>query len=138
MHKRLGRWIVAALISASVSPPVSAHHSYMYTAFDQCQSTSIEGEIERVSWKAPHVWFTVRTGDSTVYEVEWVGLGNLINQGIEAADLPVGDHVVVTGSKHPSSNVISLLTEVRVIEDEFHWSRTFPVPVYPQKRCSAL
>ena len=126
--------IAAGVISASLSFSVAAHHSYMNAPFDPCQSKSIEGEIQHVIWNAPHVWLTVKADDSTVYQVEWTGPVNLANEGVEAADLPVGGRIVVTGSPHLSSNAISLLKEVRVGASELNWSRTFPLPT---GRCPA-
>jgi len=137
MGNRPSARIAAAVVSASLSSPLAAHHSYINTPFDPCQAKSIEGEIQQVTWKAPHVWFTVKVDDSTVYQVEWVGLVNLVREGIEAADLPVGGRIVVTGSPHPSSNAISLLTGVRVIAGELNWSRAFPIMVRTTQNCSA-
>jgi hypothetical protein len=135
MDKRPTAWVATAMISASLSSPLAAHHSYINSPFDPCQSKSIEGEIQGVTWKAPHVWFTVKLDDSTDYQVEWVGPAGLVNwivtppRVIEAADLPVGGRIRVTGSPHPSQNVISLLTEVRVITGELNWSRPRPAMV---------
>jgi hypothetical protein len=125
LDKRRTASLAAAVISASVSFPVAAHHSYMNAPFDPCQSKSIEGQIQQVTWNAPHVWLTVKADDSTVYQVEWTGPANLANEGVEAADLPVGGRIFVTGSPHLSSNAISLLQEVRVSGSELNWSRSF-------------
>jgi hypothetical protein len=125
MDKRLIASMAAAAISTSSSFPLSAHHSYINSPFDACQSRSIEGEIQQVTWKAPHVWLTIKVDDSTVYQVEWVGPANLVNDGVEAADLPVGQRIVVTGSPHRSSNALSLLKEVRVSASELNWARSF-------------
>jgi hypothetical protein len=126
MDKRPTAWSAAAVISASLSSPLAAHHSYINSPFDACTSKSIEGEIQQVAWKAPHVWLTVKADDSAVYQVEWGGLMNLVNEGIEAADLPLGGRIRVTGSPHPSENAISLLTEVRVVTGDLNWSRPRP------------
>jgi hypothetical protein len=107
MARQLTACIAAGVISASLSFSVAAHHSYMNAPFDPCRSKSIEGEIQQVTWNAAHVWLTVKADDSTVYQVEWTGPANLANGGIEAADLPVGGRIVVTGSPHLSSNAIS-------------------------------
>jgi hypothetical protein len=138
MDKRPALCIVAALASTSLSTPVSAHHSYRLAGFDPCESTSIEGVIQRVTWKDPHVFLTVSTGDKTVYQVEWFGLAKMSVEGIQLENLRVGDRIVVTGSKHPSSdfNLVSLLTEVRIPESELDWSRPFPADGDPQLPCA--
>src|SRR5688572_24968019 len=120
MDNRAALSLVAAVV-ASVAAPVAAHHSYINSPFDVCQTRSIEGAIQEATWNGPHVWLTLKVDDATVYRVEWTGPAQLQNQGIKAADLPVGARVAVTGSPHLSEKALSLVTEVRVVGGELNW-----------------
>jgi hypothetical protein len=125
---------VAATFLASVSAPVAAHHSYMNSPFDACQKRSIEGQLQEAKWDGPHVWLTVKLDDATIYRVEWTGPAQLANQGVEAAGLPIGARIAVTGSPHKSDHALSLLTEVRAVGGELNWSRQFTMA---DRQCSA-
>jgi hypothetical protein len=125
---------VAATFLASVSAPVAAHHSYINSPFDACQKRSIEGTLQEAMWNGPHVWLTVKVDDATIYRVEWTGPAQLANQGVEAADLPIGARIAVTGSPHTSDHALSLLTEVRAVAGELNWSRQFTMAA---SQCSA-
>jgi uncharacterized protein DUF6152 len=75
---------------------VRAHHSY--AAFDQDQTVSVEGTLERLLYINPHTILTLRTKDSTVYTAEWNAAFQLERMGVDSEALKVGDVIIVTGS----------------------------------------
>jgi hypothetical protein len=89
-----------------------------------------------VLWANPHVVITLETEDSGTYVVEWRDLRRLTREGIADGSLKAGERIVVTGSRHrnPDRNVVTLLTEVRRIGDDWTWSR--PASVNPPKLCT--
>jgi len=117
---------------------VHAHHSYgMF--FDLCTRVTIEGHVENVQWKNPHVWIDLKTDEGTAYRVEWTSLQNLAAAGVVAGALKAGDRVVVTGSPprdpallpDPAVNVVSALTQIRRGSDGWSWGRA-PGPTPPE------
>jgi hypothetical protein len=114
-----------------------AHHSYG-TFFDLCTRLTIEGQVESVQWKSPHVWLDVKTDDGTVHHTEWTGPQNLERDGVRPDSVKAGDRILVTGSpfKDPAVirqsypafkgdsvlNVISALTQVRRPSDGWNWT----------------
>ena len=68
-------------------------------------SVTIEGRVENIQWKDPHVWINLTTDGGTAYRVEWTSSQGLSNRGITAESLKAGDRLVVTGSpmKDPAS-----------------------------------
>ena len=86
-------WMASAL-------SVSAHHSHPLF-YDQCKSVTIEGRVENVLWKNPHVWLDLTIDDGTTYHAEWTSLeGVTRNGGLGSAQaaLAAGARVVVTGN----------------------------------------
>ena len=137
------RRVVIALATAVGiwAAPFSAHAHHSYGAFfDLCRSVTIEGRVENIQWKDPHVWINLTTDGGTAYRVEWTSLRGLSNRGITAESLKAGDRVVVTGSpmKDPASikdpavkalmpdpasasTVVSALTQIRRVSDSWSW-----------------
>ena len=82
-----------------------AHHS-TYASFDESKVIELEGNITRVSWRNPHVRFTVSVADESGNEVSWkietTSVSHLRNQDVPKSLLKVGDSVRVAGnpSKH--------------------------------------
>jgi Family of unknown function (DUF6152) len=78
-----------------------AHHSHGLI-YDLCKSVTIEGRIETVQWKDPHIWIDLKMDDGTTYHAEWTSLRGLANNGVAAPQeaLRFGARVVITG--HPS------------------------------------
>jgi hypothetical protein len=126
--------LTIGLLAFTAGGSAGAHHSY--AQFDRCQSVSIEGEIERVSWANPHVVITLRADDSQTYRIEWFDLQGLARAGIATGTLQPGDRVVVTGSESRDTErkIVTLLTEVRRAGDGWSWSR--PFPVNPPRPCA--
>jgi hypothetical protein len=86
---------------ATLASSADAHHSHPYF-YDECQSITIEGRVEKVDFKDPHTWIVLRLDDGTAYTVDWAGLSRLTNDRVigPAKDALVsGARVVVTGNR---------------------------------------
>jgi hypothetical protein len=60
MTQRLA--MLAAILSGATL--AHAHHSHPYF-YDECKSITVEGRVERVEFKDPHTWISIRrAGDS--------------------------------------------------------------------------
>ena len=132
--------ILAATISiATAASTAYAHHSYG-AFFDLCTSVTIEGRIDSIEWKNPHVWIDLTT-DGGAYRAEWTSLQGLSSRGVATDALKVGDRVAVTGSpmRDPASirdpavralmpdpasaaKVVSALTQIRRVSDGWSWA----------------
>jgi Family of unknown function (DUF6152) len=85
--------VLAVVIASSV--PARAHHSHP-AFYDACTSVTIEGQIDSVQWKNPHVLLDVTTTDGKEYRADWTSMGALERNKIEPPK--VGDRVVITGN----------------------------------------
>lgn len=95
------RLVIASLfVLLLTSPSVHAHHSFAAN-FDLGKTIEIEGVIQSVIWKNPHVRLKVMTNggtaDERVWEVESHSLSNLHRQAIDSTVLVVGDKVKLAG-----------------------------------------
>jgi len=100
MRRSLVIW-AGILYGAGVAPSAYAHHSHPYF-YDECQSVTIEGRIERVEFKDPHTRVVLRLADGAAYTVDWAGLRGLTRDGIigpAKAALVFGARVVVAGNR---------------------------------------
>ena len=78
-----------------------AHHSHPYF-YDQCNSVTIEGRVDRVEFKDPHTWIVLRTDDGTAYTVDWAPMSRLTTEeviGRAKEALVPGARVVVTANR---------------------------------------
>ena len=97
--------LAAILYLATLASPASAHHSHPYF-YDECNSITIEGRVERVDFKDPHTLIFLRLDDGTVFTVDWAGLGQLTTRriiGPAKEALVFGARVAVTGNRIRSS-----------------------------------
>jgi hypothetical protein len=85
--------VLAVVIASSV--PARAHHSHP-AFYDECTSVTIEGEIESVQWKNPHVLIDLTTSDGKAYRADWTSVTALGRRSIEPPK--AGDRVVITGN----------------------------------------
>jgi len=110
--------IVASLLTAG---SVIAHHGY--TEYDRNATVALEGTIKRVVWANPHVVLTLETQEKGEYSVEWGAVAQLTRQGISAASVRQGDHLIVTGSinRNPDKRILTLLREISRPADGWHW-----------------
>ena len=88
-------WLCAAVSSAY------AHHSHPYF-YDECNSITIEGQVERVEFKDPHTWIVLKLDDGRAFTVDWAPLSRLTNDriiGPAKEALVFGARLVVTGNR---------------------------------------
>src|SRR4051812_32843315 len=50
-----------------------AHHSHQ-TFYDPCKPVTIEGRIESIEWKDPHILLDLDLDDGRTYHAEWISL----------------------------------------------------------------
>jgi hypothetical protein len=92
--------LAATALCIGAAASVRAHHSHAMF-YDPCKSLTIEGRVERVTWKQPHILFDVTLDDGTLYHAEWMGLRELTTRDAIAPAqdaLTFGARVVVTGN----------------------------------------
>jgi uncharacterized protein DUF6152 len=121
------------------SLPASAHHSHPIF-YDSCTVRTIEGEVESVQWKNPHVLIDLMANDGKAYRAEWTSAGILERTSIEPPK--AGDHVVVRGNPMrdaeairarfpsltlttPAKPVVDLI-QIRRASDGWNWARPEP------------
>jgi hypothetical protein len=130
--------LAAALWACTATFPVQAHHSYALF-FDLCTSVTIEGRIDAVQWKDPHVYIELTLDDGTAHRAEWTSTQGLTRTGVAADTLKAGDRIVVTGSpwkdralmepatralvSDPPPKLVSALTQIRRASDGWSWGR---------------
>ena len=117
---------VALLLTAS---SMIGHHSY--GDYDRNAPVTLEGTVKRVLWANPHVVLTLEIQTKGEYAVEWGAVSQLSRQGIEAAPVKQGDHLIVTGSinRNPEKRILTIVQEIRRPADGWYWvnpSRTNP------------
>ena len=92
--------LAGVLYLATLAPSAYAHHSHPYF-YDECNSITIEGRVDRVEFKDPHTWIFLKLDDGTAYTVDWAPQSRLTNDriiGPAKAALVSGSRVVVTGN----------------------------------------
>src|SRR5215831_15318171 len=133
----LGIAAFAMLVGGSL--PARAHHSHPIF-YDSCTTLTIEGQIDSVQWKNPHVLIDLIANDGKAYRAEWTSAGILERTSIEPPK--VGDHVVVRGNpmrdvaairaRFPDLNLTTPakpvvdLVQIRRASDGWSWGRTEP------------
>jgi hypothetical protein len=109
-NKRTVGGLIAAMLTAAMAVPVSAHHSF--SIFDASQTKTFTGVVTRVNPDANHlqIFFApmndARTnverdadGKPIVWAVEMAGSAASAQQGISVSEFPAG--AVFTVSLHP-------------------------------------
>jgi len=131
--------ITALVMVVAGSLPAGAHHSHPIF-YDSCTSLTIEGEVESVQWKNPHVLIDLTTNDGKPYRAEWTSAGILDRTSVEPPK--AGDHVVVRGNpmrdvaairarfpsltlNTPARPVVDLI-QIRRASDGWSWARAEP------------
>jgi hypothetical protein len=69
MARRTAIPVAAALWARTVALPAEAHHGYGLF-FDLCTSVTLEGRVEAVQWKDPHVYIELTLDDGTTHRAE--------------------------------------------------------------------
>jgi hypothetical protein len=134
---------LATAICICTASSVHAHHSHALF-YDQCKKVTIEGRVESVQWKNPHVLIVLKMDDGTTYTAELTSLQGLTNSGVagpaQAALMPEA-RVVVTGNplrdpaqirasfpdyKEISNTNIVDVIQIRRMDDSWSWAQTPP------------
>jgi hypothetical protein len=90
---------VTALVICVAASSALAHHSHQ-TFYDPCTPVTIEGRIESIQWKDPHILLDLNLDDGRTYHAEWISLREVTTRGsIGPAQtvLTFGTRVVVMG-----------------------------------------
>ena len=62
---------LATAICICTASSAHAHHSHgMF--YDPCKSLALEGRIERIEWKDPHILLDLKLDDGTTFHGEWI------------------------------------------------------------------
>ncbi len=95
--------LIAAL---AISGPSQAHHGFA-VQYDVGQRVRIEGLIHEVSYRNPHAVIKVSVesadGGSVIWTCETQASSLLARKGITAARFPIGEPIVIEGSKARSN-----------------------------------
>jgi uncharacterized protein DUF6152 len=131
--------IAALAMAFAWSLPAGAHHSHPIF-YDSCTSLTIEGEVESVQWKNPHVLIDLIANDGQAYRAEWTSAGILDRTSVEPPK--AGDRVVVRGNPMrdeasirarfpsltlgPRAKPVVDLVQIRRVSDGWNWARAEP------------
>ena len=120
---------LAVLGIMTVGVPLSAHHSFAATYFED-KTQTIEGDLVQFVFRNPHSYVHLEApgedGEMHRWAVEWGSGMQLSTQGLSATALKAGDHVIVTGA--PGRNLEDYRMRMRSItrpKDGFKWNGTF-------------
>ena len=131
--------LAVILYIATLASSAYAHHSHPYF-YDECNSITIEGRVDRVEFKNPHTWIVLRLDDGTAYTVDWAPMSRLTSQNVigpAKEALVFGARVVVTGNRiRPAAQIREHFpdftsevnpntvdpTSIRRVGDSFSWA----------------
>ena len=137
--------LLATAIFLTTASAAHAHHSHP-AFYDQCKKVTLEGRVDSVQWKNPHVLIVVKLDDGTTYTAEWTSLQGLANHGDAVpaqAALTPGARIVVVGNPMrdqaqirarfpdlpPISNTkVVDVFQIRRMDDSFRWEQQAPAP----------
>ena len=117
--------IAAAALWSISSVPLSAHHSFAATYFEDKQE-KVEGDLAQFLFRNPHSYVHVdvkqANGEVVRYAIEWAGGGQLGRQGVARDTLKVGDHVIIVGNpgRNPEDHRLRLIRLQRPA-DGYSW-----------------
>ena len=97
MRKVLIAAAIAALATATLTPPAMAHHSG--AMFDPTKTVSLEGTVKEFQYTNPHSWLQILVTGADGKVVEWgfesEGPSTLLRAGIKAKTFTPGEKVTV-------------------------------------------
>jgi hypothetical protein len=96
--------LIAVLLVAGLfvsSAPVGAHHSEA-AEFDDDKPVKVTGEVVKVEWQNPHIWYYVEgtdevSGRTAVWGFSGGAPNMLRRRGVTQNALPIGSTVIVEG-----------------------------------------
>ena len=143
MKRNVVTHLATLIYICTATASAHAHHSHPLF-YDQCKKVTIQGRVESVEWKNPHVLVVVKMDDGSSYTGEWTSLQGLTNHGdtgpAQAALMP-GARVVVTGNplrdpaqirasfpniKDIANTKVLDVIQIRRIDDSWAWAQTAP------------
>jgi len=122
----MSRILAAVLIAGAwaLPPVVSAHHSFPGTYVEN-RTVTIEGDLAQIVFRNPHSFVQVMVqerGSRVRYDVEWVGAGELVRDGITQTTLKQGDRVVISGLPGASAGDRRVrMLSLRRVKDGLGW-----------------
>jgi len=94
---RLCKFLVVGSLAVLVTPMhAHAHHAFG-GFFDMGTMTEIDGVVTEMSWRNPHVRFSVRTDDGDTWQIETNSVSILRRMEIDADLFGIGDRVRLAG-----------------------------------------
>jgi len=104
---------------------LQAHHGYANYVTEH--RIYVEGDIQAIQFRNPHVLMQVRTADGTDYLVQWQGASWVERIGVTKDTFKVGDHIVVLGAPNRNADLHDLqsLREIRRPSDGWVWVAGF-------------
>jgi hypothetical protein len=100
MRCRITMTIAAAVLLIAANTSLSAHHSFA-AEYDNNKPVALTGAVTAVSWRNPHVHFSIDVKDAagavTNWEFELGGPNGLLRRGWTRTSLKPGDTVTVNG-----------------------------------------
>ena len=114
--------VVGTLMLAGTS--ARAHHGYSSFFDPQERTVAVEGQLERITYRNPHVIMMLRAPDSTLYTITWQGATWLERQAsVTPSTFRIGDRLIVVGapSRDPESREVTRIREVRRPSDQWLW-----------------
>ena len=94
------RAVLVALALTGLADPSLAHHAFS-ADFDVKKPVKLAGQVTRVEWQNPHVWFYVdvkdEAGKVTNWAFETASTTGLARSGWTRGSLKIGDAVSVAG-----------------------------------------
>ena len=117
--------IVLGLCPLLIASAAYAHHSFAKDYAEEKQ-ISLEGDVVSFDYRNPHAWvyFTANDGNGVPrrFGAEWANPRRLQQQGIGAADIKPGDHVIVTGAPSRSTTAYNVhLKSIKRPADGWSW-----------------
>ena len=119
--------VAAAAMVAGGGTRAYAHHSFAATYLER-QTVTVEGELVQLDFRNPHSFVHVmvkhKDGSTVRYAVEWGGVGQLGEQGVNRETFKIGDHVIITGApgRNPADHRVRMVT-LRRPSDGFAWGQ---------------
>lgn len=86
----------AVAISILLSAPGAAWAHHGWGLYDTAAATTVDGAVQAVRWRNPHVEMDVKAG-AKVWTVVLGPVPRVAARGLSAKDLPVGARVKVAG-----------------------------------------
>lgn len=113
---RFAYLFLVVLLSAGITVPVVAHHSFA-AHYDMQKPITIQGTLVNVRLTNPHSWFflDVKEADGKVsrWSFEAGTPSGMIRNGYKASELPTGTMVTITGfpaREKPNVGMLQRLT----------------------------